>query len=447
MIRIAKKVQSVQPALRRHLFGRNSRPYERILQHIRTQDDIWVTTQGDYIDWWREREAMQFTVRVEQGLCHLHTSSPSAIVEHFHAESDEREFLNRDRVPCPQSDYTGEIRLTIDRAIKHQAFLVELLRREGILNFQVGSEGDFFLSAAELDPLLEPAYARLIERKDQPAEQDVAAIREQVRAKLASRGVPLLRIWYHPRVNGRVPMAVFSPRYDVDRAISNMRSIRSLEQKYGVESTLYIRAFCPFYSDAAVTDLSAQPWCPELALHGEFVTNGRVYGGEHGAAIAERAHLEQITRRSIAGAGMHGGELTNNLTGATSEALAGAAIGYDTTPRPRPGNYLPYRRIIDGKFSNVFGLAHALSDINIEATGSYGERFYQETVTTMRQIRTANGVFVLMLHPEYFGFFSYLSKPSNLAALARYMTNYLSGRGQGQAAPHPIMAAKELAIE
>ncbi len=386
VIQTIRKLQSVWPAARRHLLGRNAHPYTRILQTICAQEDIWVTTQGDYIQWWRQRETIHLSIHVSQGQCHVHVSSPCAVIEHFPGEFLAPEFLESKSIVCAQSTFTGECRITIDSAIKHKGTLIEILKREGILNYQIASEGDFLLSSAELDPLLEQVNARLQARKDQPDEDDVRAIRNLVIKKLASHNLPLLRVWYHPRVQGRVPRAVFSPRYDVDRAITNMRRIRAIEQKYGVESTFYLRAFCPFYTDADVEALASMSWCPEIALHGEFVTNGRVYGDELKAAIAEKAHLERIVRSPIRGVGMHGGELTNNSTESTIEALRGAVLHYDTTPRPYPGNYLPFRRIIEGKYSNVFGLPHALSDVNIEADRHYGQSFYKATVDMMRQV-------------------------------------------------------------
>ena len=431
MINIIRKLQRVQPAAMRHLLAHNIRPYTRILQSICAQEEIWNTTQGDYMKWWRERETMRFSVHVAAGQCQVLAASPRAEIELYQGPMTEHEFLEETTVACPQSDFSGECVITIDPTMQHQATLIEFLRREGVLNYRVGQpgeEGDFFLAAAELDPLLAPVYERMMQHIDQPVPTDVAAVMEIVRQKLAQRGLPLLRVWYHPRINGRVMMAVFSPRYDVDRAISNMARIRRLERRFGVESTFYIRAFCPFYADADVEELASKPWCPEIALHGEFLTNSRVYGDEFRAAVAERAHLERTAGVRVEGVGMHGGELTKNRTATTSAVTAATALHYDTTPRPYYGNYLPSRRLVNGKFSNTFGLPHSLSDVEIDVNAHYGKTFYTATMQMMREIREANGVFVLMVHPEYFGFFSYLARPANLRALLHYMMGYIRGR-------------------
>jgi hypothetical protein len=439
LLKIINKLQRVQPAARRHLLGRNSIPYERILQDVRAMEDLWVTTQGEYMQWWSEREALSFSVQSSQGECHVRASLPRAVIEHFPGR-----FLDSETVATPQATFMGECVITVDSGMKYKESLIEILRREGILNYQISDKGDFFLSREELDPLLEQATAKMESRLGQFEKDDVNAVREIVIQKLAAHNLPLLRVWYHPRVKGFIPKAVFSPRYDVDRAITNMEKIRKIEMKYGVESTFYIRAFCPFYSDQDVADLSAMPWCPELALHGEFVTNAQSHGNELKAARAEKIHLETLANLSIRGAGMHGGELTSNRTPLTNEALSAASILYDTTPRPRPGNYLPFRLLVDGKFSNVYGLPHALSDVNIDADRHYGKVFHETTMETMREIYKANGVFVLMLHPEYFGFFNYLSKPANLRALIKFMRGYLTGSAQSQVRPEMVGAQKDL---
>ena len=421
MTEISKKISQIKPAIMRHLLGRNSAPYERILQYVRARQDIWITTQGDYILWWQERENTTLSIRVEEGRCHVWTSSQRAVVEEFPGT-----FVETGVVSCPDATFTGECKITIDPALQYRDILVEVLKREGILNYTFDVTGDFLLPTAELEPLLAEIAEHLFKRQGRPEEADVARVRQIVIETLGKRNLPLLRVWYHPRVGQMIPMAVFSSRYDVDRAITNLAQIRKLERKYGTESTLYIRPFCPFYEDADVRKLARAPWCSEIALHGEFVTTARRYGDEFKAAVAEKEHLEKLAAKPVLGVGMHGGELANNRSENTDGAVQQAAFLYDTTPRPA-NYYFPFRKIIDidGGFSRSYALAHALSDVNIPADQLYGRTFYERAIAMMDKIYRTNGVFVLMLHPVYFGLFSYLSRPKNLMTLMRYFTEYL----------------------
>ncbi len=431
MKRLLRKLALITPAVARHFLTRDTRPYERILQYMRSKPDIWITSQGDYIQWWVERSQMTLRITVTAGVCQIEASSPRAVIEQVPGK-----FLQTKAVSCPyttfvDTTFVGEVWITIDPALPQKELLIELLHREGIMNWRIAESGDFMLSAAEVGPLLakitHDMQNRTVRTPGRPLEADVQAVRQLVMAKLAEQKLPLWRVWYHPQVGDVVPQAVFSPRYDVDRAITNLPRIRRLEQRYGVESTLYIRTFCPFYTGRDIQELARSPWCAEIALHGEFVTNARRFGSECAAAKAEKEHLEQLIDRPVLGVGMHGGELTRNASAHTNAAIHDAGLLYDTTPRPLD-YYFPFRKVIGGHFNQSYGLAHALSDVEMPVSLRYGQRFYSAVVAMMEEIYHANGVFVLMLHPIYFGFFRYLSRPQNLFRLIRYMVKYLLGK-------------------
>lgn len=416
---IGKRLAQVSPSIIRHFTANNMVPYERMLKEIRARGDIWMTSQGEYMGWWLKRDNAALRITVSEGQVHVCTELENAVIEQVSGE-----FLDTDIINCPSSDYCGEVWITIDRRIERKDLLIEILKREGILNYRIADDGDFCLSDAELGEKLAEIEASAIKRKGKFWEADIADIRQLVADKLATRSLPLLRVWYHPRIDGVVMQAVFSPRYDVDRAITNMAHIRALENKYNVNSTLYIRAFCPFYTDEAVAELAASSWCSELVVHGEFVTYARKYGSEAKAAVAERQHLIAVTGHPILGVGMHGGELTNNRTENTNSAVQDAGFLYDTTPRPAK-DFLPSRKLIDGKLSDAFTLSHALGDIEIEANRNYGRAFYDRTMAKMDEIYEKNGVFVLMLHPVYFGFFTYLSRLRNWSPLLKFSMGYI----------------------
>ncbi len=413
------KLQRLQGALMRHLVAQNFLPYEQLLRYIQERGDIWITSQGEYVAWWQQREKATLTIMVTDGVCRAQTSLKNAVIEKFPGD-----FLETPVTPCSEAAYSGEVWLTVDSALPQKELLLELLKREGILNFRVGTEGQFMLSRQELEPLLANLETNWQQRLGWPIEATISAVRQLIIDKLAARNLPLLRVWYHPRLNGVVYRAVFSPRYDVDRAITNLARIRAFEESYNVSSTLYIRSFCSFYTDEQIKGLASQPWCSEIALHGEFITNARRYGDEFQAAVAEKSYLEKLTGCPVLGVGMHGGELSYNRSERTDEVMEKAGFVYDTTSRPGR-YYFPFRKLVKGHLSASYGLSHALSDVDVQANRDYSQVFYERTVAKIDEIYQQNGVFVLMLHPEYFGFLSYLSRSVNWLPLLKFVWSYL----------------------
>jgi hypothetical protein len=407
--KIIKKenIAKIFSSLARHLLFDNYHSYQKILKNIQTQRDIWVTTQGEYMAWWLKREKAKLQIKVNDKQCHIYTSLENAIIEQFPGE-----FIKSKKVTCEKSNYSGNVWITIDRKIHSKEFLAEILMREGILNYRIGDNGDFMLSKAELGSQLELMQRKAHQRQGKFYVDDIKFIRKIIIDKLAKRNLPLLRIWYHPLINGTIIKAVFSPRHDVDRAINNLSYIRSIENQYNTKSTIYIRSFCPFYTNNEVIEEVSKTSFSEVAVHGEFITNAQKYGDEYKAASAEKIQLETITGKKILGVGMHGGELNYNRSQNTNDAIRKAGFLYDTTIRPM-NDFLPSKKIIKGKLSPCYTLSHALSDIEIPLTQNYRSVFYKKTIKKMNEVYKKNGVFVLMLHPVYFGFFSYICKPKN----------------------------------
>jgi peptidoglycan/xylan/chitin deacetylase (PgdA/CDA1 family) len=403
------RLKHLKRTLVRHLMMKDYEAYEQVLKHIKAHGDIWMTSQGEYMAWWREREKATLRVTVSNGICRAESSLENAAFEKFPGG-----FVSSQAVRCGESTFSGEVWLTVDSTLEKKELLIEILKREGSLNFRVAREGDFFLCSQEMAPLLSEIDAKLRERR-LLFEADISAVRQLVVDKLAECGLPLLRIWYHPIVDGTIIKAVFSPRYDVDRAITNLARVRALEQKYGVTSTLYLRAFCPFYSDRDIKALASSGWCTEIGLHGEFVRNARRYGDEFSAARAEKEHLEKLIERPVTGLCMHGGELASNVSENTWDVIERAGFLYDTTSGK--DYYFPYRPTVNGQ---VYRLHRAFDDIKVPPGRNYARDFYEKVMEKMDKVYKQNGVFVLTLHPVYFGFSSYLFRPKNFARLARF---------------------------
>lgn len=416
----------IKRALQRHLGANNLRPYEQVLQSVTSRGDIWATSQGEYMAWWLTRRAAPLKVWASDGQIAAETDLEGAVLNWC----PDRFFPSGATTACGSYDgpFTGEVQIVVDATLQRKELLIDALQREGILNHVVGQGGPFLLSH-ELDPLLEEMEDYLCQRKLRQYNQNIVQVRDAVAAMLAEQGLPLIRVWYHPQVNGRVTRAVFSPRYDVDRAITNMPKIVRLEDRYDVSSTLYIRTDQPFYGDREIAALCALCGRHEIGLHAEFATHAARYGGELAAAQAERAHLERVIGHPVIGLALHGGELTSNKSESTEETIECCGFCYDASHGPTP-YYLPYRRLDRaGRFENTYHLRCHFGDIHLHTKrqkGSANGGFYEQLMASLDEVVQHNGILVPLLHPEYFGFWEYLCRPRNLARFARFLPTYLS---------------------
>lgn len=405
-------------ALDRILSMRNYVPYERVLSTVSSRGDIWMVSQGEYLRWWKRRANGLLRLLVSNGECRLETDLVDAVFERFPGE-----FFSSANITCPDSDFDGEIQLTIDESLSRKHLLMEALRQEGILNFRVGTGGEFFLSH-EMDSIVADMEASLKERDMKRFRESVYIVRQAVIDLLARHNLPLVRVWYHPIINGKVIQAVLSVRYDVDRAVTNLPMIWGLERKYAATSTAHLRAFGPFYGQREIQVLANLPQRTELALHGEFISNAARYGGQLPAALAEKEHLERITGTRVQGVSIHGGELVCNRTKATWDVIESAGFLYDVSLGRVP-YYFPFRRLAqDGQLEKTYRLHVNFADIRIPYE-NYVENFYNEAMRQVKLASRQNGILVMMMHPQYFGFFAYLLKPTNLVNFLRFLPRYL----------------------
>lgn len=442
-MKLGHKISQATPFLLRHLMARQFKPYEQVLRYVREREDIWIASQGEYMSWWQKRANATLKVTVCEGKCQVDTSLENGVIEKFPGE-----FLDTPVIPCEQTTFSGDVWITLDSALEKKELLIELLKREGIFNFRVSDQGEFILSKQDVGSLL----AEIVANQGRATEENVRTLRQLVINKLAAHNLPLLRVWYHPRLAGVIVRAVFSPRFDVDRAITNVAHIRAMEKKYNAPSTLYLRVFCPFYADNAIKELAGSSWCSEIALHGEFITHAQIYSDEFKAAAAEKAYLENLTGRPILGVGMHGGEMSYNKSENTDEAIQKAGFLYDTT-RGTSDYYFPYKRIINGCISDFYTFPHAmfdvslfpfnftknvvngkvvkshslsntLSQVNMSSFRDHGRMFFENVTAKMNEVYEGNGIFIIGLHPGYFGFISYLTNRRNWLPLIKYGLNY-----------------------
>jgi hypothetical protein len=241
---------------------------------------------------------------------------------------------------------------------------------------------------------------------------------------LSKHGLPLIRIWYHPRVEGRVIRAVMSARYDVDRAITIMPKILRLEQEYGATSTMYVRVCQPFYGDKEIQQLASSLSDVEIGLHAEFDTHAQLHGSQIAAAHADTAHLARILGRPVEGVSNHGGELSENPTESYWRTLESCGFLWAIWSNAAR-YYYPLRWLKDdGQLSTTFRLNCQVKDITVPQD-SFAEAFYETAMRKLQEASERGGVLVLMFHPVYFALSRYLLNPKNLARLIRFMPTYL----------------------
>ncbi len=418
------KITLMKRAIERYTKIRSYRPYERVLRSVQARGDVWMASQGEYAGWWDRRHRASLSIRVSEARCSVRSDLEGAVFEKFPGE-----FLTSHTVGCPDCSLSGDVQWVVDASLARRDLLIEALRREGIMNTSIGKDGEFFLSH-ELDDILEMMEGHL--RRQELAEYDetIVAVRDLVVARLAKQGLPLIRIWYNPRIDGKVMKGVFSPRHDVERALTNVPRIVKLEHEHGARSTVYIRVFQPFYNDKEINKLTSLSDPVEIALHAEFFAHAEKHGSEEAAARADKAHLEAVAGVPVAGVSNHGGELVENYTPNYWGAVEGAGFLWTISQRAF-AYYLPYRWLTnEGNLSDTYCICYQFRDIGIPYK-NFAEVFYEQALQDLEQALEHGGALVLMFHPGFFGFFSYLLTPKNFLRLARFMPTYAGRILQG----------------
>lgn len=409
----------VKRAIGRHLRMKSLCPYEQVLEEVRSRGDVWMTSQGAYMAWWEKRQRALLEIAVSQGEFVAKCDLENAVLERF-----PHEFLASDRGSCPNTFFSGKLQLTIDVTLERKHLLIDALQREGITNLTVGKEGEFLLSH-KLDDILERMEGHLRRRELSDYDQTILSIRDTVATLLAGHGLPLVRIWYHPRIHGKIIKAVFSPSYDVDRAITNLPKILQLEQRFGASSSVYVRVSHPFYQDKDIQMLASVSPLVDIALHAELASHARHHSSELVTAQTDKAHLERVVDRPVSGVSIHGGELIRNSGRTTWRAIEGCAFLYGKSHRCLP-YYFPCRRLNErGQLGTTYSLYCQFRDLDLAHT-DYARAFYKEAMRSLERVLQHSGVFVMDLHPEYFGPFAYLLNPRNFARLVRFAPTYLT---------------------
>ncbi|HNT76264.1 MAG TPA: hypothetical protein PKH77_14715 [Anaerolineae bacterium] len=395
-------------------------PYERFLQALAKHEDVWVTALGPYLAWWRQRATSKLRIALSAGVLQAETDLPDAVMEICPGQWQAATALT---LPCPESDFSGEVWIAIDPALELKHLLKEALEREGILNYVEADSGPFLLSG-EVAPTLERMARALRETHLDEYHQCILDIRQIVAERLAQHQLPLVRLWYYPCVAGKTIKTVVSARYDVDRALTNMPKIWALEHKYGASSTAHMRPFGPFYSQRTIARIARHPLCAEVAVHGEFVAHAPLFGGVPEAAAAERRQLAELTGREVSGMSLHGGELIENNTPEALRAAVTAGFSYDVS-MPPASYYFPYRlESQPGTLEDVYRVRFGFGDIMVRDYEHYGEVFYRDLMRVFETIHDHHGVFIVLLHPIYFGLGSYLLNGGNLLRLLRFVPTY-----------------------
>jgi hypothetical protein len=411
------KLSLAKRAIERYTKIRSYQPYERVLRSVRARGDVWMASQGEYASWWDRRHKASLHITVSDGVCTVASDLEGVVFQKLTGE-----FLTGDSVRCADTSFVGELLLVIDSSLVHKHLLVEALRREGIMNLSVGGEGEFLLSH-EFDDVLAKMEGHLRRQELEEYDETVISVRDAVASMLAARSLPLIRIWYNPRIDGRVMRGVFSPRHDVERALTNVPKIIGLENEHGAGSTVYIRVFQPFYNDKEIAEIAALPYPVEIALHAEFFAHAEKHGSEEAAAKADKQHLAEVIGRPVAGVSNHGGELIENYTPNYWGAVEGAGFLWTISQRAF-AYYLPYRWLTDdGQLSDAYCICYQFRDIGVPYE-NFAEAFYEEANRDLEKALDHGGALVLMFHPGFFGFFSYLLTPKNAFRLARFMPTY-----------------------
>ena len=409
-------------AIRRHRYMRDRPAYAEFLQHIDRTGDVWKVSQGEVAEWWerRQRSALTLTV-VERGTLGVASSLEGCVVEVDGADLRTPPFtctISTTHPPGAVSipyHYEGRFAFLVPEVLGHLGY--------GHLT-RATDAGAASIHGGELDPILETLHesSALHQRYDAGA---LKRLKRVIDESHHGRGIPAVRIWTLPHRGGRPYRSCVSTRYDVDKAIVNLPVIHEMEERHGLSSTVYLRPLGPFYGPNEIRRYRRLGCGAEVALHGEFVTTSQNrFTDEHAAARGEKRLLEEIIGAPIRGVCMHGGELRNNTTPATRDAIEEAGFRYESMYRNH--YYHPLHVAADTSVRKTLSIGQHYADISVPPEPRFSELLQKSLFDHFSRAASVGGFFVPVLHPLYFDLFGYLRRPENLRRLAAFTPSFLS---------------------
>jgi hypothetical protein len=413
-------VQLLKRAIDRQVYMRDRPVYAELLQHIDLKGDVWKVPQNEVADWWEKRQACALEIEVAGGT--LKVTSP---LEESVVEVDGREL----RVPPFQSTPSrrledGRVTLTYRYSGKYVYLVREVVCHLGyghIVPAPDGAKAD--IPGEELEPHLEKLHETSVQGHFF-SEDSLSAIRGIIDLAHHRAGLPSLRVWTLPHRSGRPYRSCVSVRFDVDKAICNLPSIHELEARHGLRSTVYLRPTGYFYGEREIRRYCAMSFGAEIALHGEFVSTAtRLGGDEIDAARLEKKRLEEIAGREVVGVCMHGGELHENRTPRSREAIQQARFKYETLYRRL--YFHPLHLSTGESVRPTLSVGEHYMDMYAPLDRSFSKHFRGALMDQFSRAEATGGILVPVFHPLYFDVFNYLRQPSNLVRFATFVPKYV----------------------
>ena len=416
----------VRRAVARHRYTKDRPVYERFLREACAHADVWKAPQREIAAWWERRQTAALEIEIPSpGTLSVSCPLERAALEIDGAEIVMPPFARAVAASVP----TGRFSISYRCAPALGAWAREMLGHLGFGHLRPAFDGETpDIGANALDPLLAKLRdTALLHQRCDPSDRDrLGAV---VADAHHGRGVPALRIWTLPQRDGRPYRVALSPRFDVDKAIVNMPLIHEIEERHGVRSTAYVRAMGIFYGDREIREYRARLGPHEIALHGEFITTARSrFGDEWRAASGEKALLELRTGGEIAGVCMHGGELTNNISGNTRAAIEEAGFRYETMWRN--AYYLPLHLPDGDGVMRCLSIGQHWADLNVKPTPRFAEELCEALAERFAHAGREGGVFVPVFHPLYFDIMNYARYPENALRLGAFIPRYIASVGR-----------------
>lgn len=415
-----------QRAIFRNRHMKDRPAYLEFLEHIDGRRGVWKASQLDIALWWERRQNARLDLRVTSpGKLEASCALDDCAVESGGSRLEPAPV----RLEVSSEIPPGPVGFTYEPPDGEGEFLREVLGHLGYGHFAPAADpsGADMRREVYLPVLGDLKTTADVHQKF--GDEDLDRMRSILADAHRRRGIPDIRLWTLPCTGG-VPMrSAVSPRYDVDKAIVNLRSIHELESRFGVHSTVYLRPLGIFYGRREIARYAGWMEGHEIALHGEFVTTaGARFGDEFRAARAEKRILEDICGREAAGVCMHGGELRKNLTASTFAAVEEAGFRYNTLFRN--GYYLPLHLPFGGGMSRTLCIGQHYADITVAPGPGFADRLASAFIDRFSEAERAGGVFVPVMHPLYFDFGRYLRSPGNIARLLAFLPKYLFTLGR-----------------
>lgn len=356
--------------------------YAELVRYAKA-NNAWIASQTEIVEWWKRRKNILIKQTAKGNILEVKILNNNPVALEFAIEilSKNRKFKILKLAAFSSTRLTLPLKRFFDKptaiGIKcdETSFASTLLCWSGY-----NSVSDFIPLGDLLPDKRAMENALSTGRATYVFEEFLTTLQNE----LQKRGIPMVRVWYWPPINGKIPNFVFSSRHDIDQIfLSNLKKMIVLDEKIEARPTMYFRVGAESYTLGKI-DFSR---IDSVGLHHEVNRYSHISRTLSSEFRREKDLLERFANRKVQGTCGHSGNLDSE---ATLRAACDSGFKYMCGKLYS----VPFPILIRFGGKSIWYLSCNSSDISLESLNKMYSR--------IDEAKNKNSSFIYLSHPEYF---------------------------------------------